>query len=634
MPYHSLNEFIQKLNREDELRVIDQLVSPELEITEITDRISKSHGGGKALLFTHNGTSFPVLINAFGSLNRMCLALGVDDLNATGRDLKTFMDSFSTRSGSFLEKLQLLPRLNEAASFLPKTIKRKGQCQQVVHMQPDLGILPILKCWPFDGGKFITLPMVHTKDPHTGIRNVGMYRMQVLGPDETAMHWHRHKTGARHFEEYRKLGEKMPIAVALGGDPVYTYSATAPLPDQLDEYILAGFLRKKRVELVKCLTQDIEVPSDADIVIEGYVDPSEDFVREGPFGDHTGFYSLADYYPRFHVTCITHRKDAVYPATIVGIPPQEDAWIARATEKIFLFPIRLTVVPELVDLHMPDVGVAHNLALVKIKKSYPGQALKVMNALWGAGQMMFNKVMIVTDSDIRLENYRELLNDISRNVKIPRDLHFAGGPLDVLDHAAQVMGYGGKLGIDATRKLPEEESDAGQPGFSNFSGLASEILPGLCELISRRVSIRLSEQSVAILFAMKPVDMPLRDLASGLQRCVVSEQETVFMLVDEPLDLEDIEMVVWYCLNNIDARRDLVVIPRLRNSNAILVVDGRKKKKGLRGFVRDWPNVIISSEKTIAAIDNLWEKLKIGNFVSSPSLRFRKLVENDGAEAK
>lgn len=634
MPYHCLNDFIQKLNGEDELRVIDQFVSPELEITEITDRISKSPGGGKALLFTNNGTPFPVLINAFGSLNRMCLALGVSDLDATGRDLKAFMDSFRNRPASFLEKLKLLPRLGEAASYLPITTKRKGQCQQVVYMQPDLGIFPILKCWPFDGGKFITLPMVHTKDPHTGIRNVGMYRMQVLGACETAMHWHRHKTGARHFEEYRKLGKRMPVAVALGGDPAYTYAATAPLPDQLDEYILAGFLRKKRVELVKCLTQDIEVPADADIVIEGYVDPSEDFVLEGPFGDHTGFYSLADYYPRFHVTCITQRENAVYPATIVGIPPQEDAWIARATEKIFLFPIRLTVVPELVDLHMPDAGVAHNLALVKIKKSYPGQARKVMNALWGAGQMMFNKVMIVTDSDIPLENYRELLADISRHVKIPRDLHLTGGPMDVLDHAAQVMGYGGKLGIDATRKLPEEESDASLQFFSDLPNIASGSLPGLCDLIAGQVSISFSNRNVAILLALKPSDMPFRDLASGLQQCVASGQDSVFILVDEPVDLVDMEMLLWYALNNIDARRDLIVIPELGTGNSSLVVDGRKKRKGHREFVRDWPNVIISSEKTIAAIDILWEKLKIGIFVSSPSLRFRKLVENDGAEAK
>lgn len=634
MPYHNLNDFIQKLNGEDELRVIDQFVSPELEITEITDRISKSPGGGKALLFTNNGTSFPVLINAFGSLNRMCLALGVTDLDATGRDLKTFMDSFSNRPASFLEKLKLLPRLREAASYLPITTKKKGQCQQVVHMQPDLGILPILKCWPFDGGKFITLPMVHTKDPHTGIRNVGMYRMQVLGACETAMHWHRHKTGARHFEEYRKLGKRMPVAVALGGDPAYTYAATAPLPDQLDEYILAGFLRKKRVELVKCLTQDIEVPADADIVIEGYVDPSEDFVLEGPFGDHTGFYSLADYYPRFHITCITHRENAVYPATIVGIPPQEDAWIARATEKIFLFPIRLTVVPELIDLHMPDAGVAHNLALVKIKKSYPGQARKVMNALWGAGQMMFNKVMIVTDSDIPLDNYRELLVDISRHVKIPRDLHVTGGPLDVLDHAAQVMGYGGKLGIDATRKLPEEENDVSFPVFSDLPNIASFPLAGLCDLIAGQVSISLSDRNVAILLGLKPSDMPLRDLASGLQQCIAPGQDSVFILVDEPVDLADTEMLLWYALNNIDARRDLVVIPGLGGGYSSLVVDGRRKKKGQREFVRDWPNVIISSEKTIAAIDSLWEKLKIGNFVSSPSLRLSNLVENDGAEAK
>jgi len=267
----------------------------------------------------------------------------------------------------------MLPKLSQVASWMPTSIGGKGKCQEVIMKNPDLNKLPILKCWPADGGKFITFPMVHTIDPVTGIRNVGMYRMQVFEPGLTGMHWHRHKTGARHFEEYKKLGKKMPIAVAIGGDPVYTYAATAPMPDNFDEYMLAGFLRKKKVELVKCLTQDIEVPADADFVIEGYVDPEEDFIWEGPFGDHTGFYSLADWFPKFHISCITHRKDAIYPTTIVGIPPQEDAYIAKATERIFLAPIKLTMLPELIDMDIPVAGVAHNLTIVKIEKSFPGR---------------------------------------------------------------------------------------------------------------------------------------------------------------------------------------------------------------------------------------------------------------------
>jgi 4-hydroxy-3-polyprenylbenzoate decarboxylase len=275
----------------------------------------------------------------------------------------------------------------------------------VIHGDSDLTILPVLKTWSRDGGPFITFPQVITIDPVSGIRNVGMYRMQVFEKNLTGMHWHKHKTGARHFNAYKKLGKIMPVAVALGGDPVLTYAATAPLPDNIDEYLLAGFLRKKRVKLVKAVTQDIDVPEEADIIIEGYIDPSEDFIYEGPFGDHTGFFSLADWYPKFHVTCITHKKNAVYPATVVGIPPMEDAWIAKATERIFLTPIKLTMIPELEDMNIPDVGVAHNLTMVSYRKSFSGQSGKIMNALWGAGQMMFNKILITFDSDVQLENY-------------------------------------------------------------------------------------------------------------------------------------------------------------------------------------------------------------------------------------
>jgi 3-octaprenyl-4hydroxybenzoate decarboxylase (EC 4.1.1.-) len=275
---------------------------------------------------------------------------------------------------------------------MPKVKSGKGECQEVVMTNPDITKLPVITCWPKDGGPFVTLPVIHTKDPNTKTRNVGMYRMQVFGPTLTGMHWHKHKVSARHFNEYKKLKKRMPVAVALGGDPVYAYSATAPLPENVDEYMLAGFLRKKRVELVKCITQpEIEVPADADFVIEGYVDPEDELIWEGPFGDHTGYYSLPDWYPRFHITAVTHKKNAVYPATIVGIPPQEDAWLGKATERIFLAPIKMTMVPEIVDMDMPVEGVFHNLVIARINKEYAGQGQKVMNAMWGAGQMMFNK---------------------------------------------------------------------------------------------------------------------------------------------------------------------------------------------------------------------------------------------------
>ena len=384
MSYKSLSHFISLLDSAGELTRISEFVSPRLVVSEIADRFIKHKGN--ALLFENTGTAFPLLINAFGSEKRMCMALGVTRLDEIGDNINQLLQNLLGPKESFLDKLKILPSLNEMASFMPKRIGRKGDCQEVIMPNPDLGKLPVLTCWPADGGPFITLPVVHTKDALTGIRNIGMYRMQVLGPSTTGMHWHLHKGAAQQFRKYKELGQKMPVSVTLGGDPAYTYVATAPLPENMDEYLLAGFLRKKKVELVKCLTNDLEVPEDVDFVIEGFVDPNEDLVLEGPFGDHTGFYSLADYYPRFHVTCITHRRNAVYPATIVGIPPMEDEWLGKATERIFLVPIKATVVPELTEMNMPVEGVFHNIALAAIEKTYPGQGLKVMNSLWGAGQ--------------------------------------------------------------------------------------------------------------------------------------------------------------------------------------------------------------------------------------------------------
>ncbi|MEN9497285.1 MAG: hypothetical protein RL750_184, partial [Bacteroidota bacterium] len=339
MAWNDQEQFIQALEKAGELLRIKTFVDPKWEIAEITDRISKSGGGGKALLFENTGTGFPVLMNAYGSEKRMCMALGVDQLDDVAREIEGLFKLLSSPKESIIDKLKLIPKLGEFASWMPKVRSGKGACQEVVHLDPDMSLLPVITCWPKDGGPFITLPVIHTKDPLTQSRNVGMYRMQVFGPKLTGMHWHKHKVSAKHFSEYKKLNKRMPVAVALGGDPVYAYSATAPLPENVDEYMLAGFLRKKKVELVKCLTQpEIEVPADADFIIEGYVDPNDELIWEGPFGDHTGYYSLPDWYPRFHVTAITHRKKAVYPATIVGIPPQEDAWLGKATERIFLAP--------------------------------------------------------------------------------------------------------------------------------------------------------------------------------------------------------------------------------------------------------------------------------------------------------
>ncbi len=378
--HNNLQEFIDRLEREGELLRIKTAVDTQYEIAEICDRVSKSRDGGKALLFENTGTDFPVIINMLGSEKRMSMLCDVERLEMLTERIDSLLRSATSPMDSVWDKLRMLPLLTDVAKWVPRKSSSRGECQQVVLQGDDIDLetLPILKCWGFDGGRFITLPMVNTVSAESRARNVGMYRMQVFDSKTTGMHWHIHKTGARHYEEYRARGERMPVSVALGGDPTYTYAATAPMPDNLDEYLLAGFLRQKSVKLAKCITNDIYVPSDCDFVLEGYVDPAEEIVIEGPFGDHTGFYSLQDYYPKFHITAITHRRNAIYPATIVGIPPQEDAYIAIATERIFLSPIRFALNPEVRDLYMPTAGTAHNIAITSIESRYSGQAQKVI----------------------------------------------------------------------------------------------------------------------------------------------------------------------------------------------------------------------------------------------------------------
>jgi len=455
MKVSGLADFIETLDKNKELIRVKDFINPQLEITEITDRISKQQDGGKAILFENTGTDFPLLINALGSEKRIALAFGRNSVYELEREIEGLFKVLMSPKDNLWDKLKLLPTLKDVSRWMPQKVKGKGRCQEIRMENPDLRKLPVLTCWPADGGPFITLPGVHTVDPETGQPNVGMYRLQVFEKVLTGMHWHKHKTGANHFEKYKKLGKRMPVTVTLGGDLTYTYAATAPMPENMDEYILAGFLRKNPVKLVKCLTNDLYVPEDSDFVIEGYVDPKEDLIWEGPFGDHTGFYSLADWYPKFHVTCITHRKNPVYPATIVGIPPMEDAYIGLATERIFLTPIRMSMVPELKDMTLPVAGVAHNFTVVKIDKSFPGQAVKVMNSLWGAGQMMFNKILIVTESEVDIHNPAELAKAFIENFDADYSLHFSKGPLDVLDHSSSKFAFGSKLGIDLTQPLPK-----------------------------------------------------------------------------------------------------------------------------------------------------------------------------------
>jgi len=629
MILNGLHDFVHLLESEDELKRIRVQVDPVLEMAEITDRISKQKGGGHALLFEKTGTSFPLLINSMGSLRRISLALGVNDLDEIGKDIKALFTNLTRTKSGWKEKLMILPQLGKISSWMPKIITGTGKCQEVVMESPDLSVLPILKCWPRDGGRFITLPLVHTLDPETGVRNVGMYRMQVLNRNTTGMHWHRHKVGARHYNAYKKLRLKMPVAVVLGGDPVYTYVATAPLPDQMDEYLLAGFLRKKKVELVKCLTQEMEVPADADIVIEGYVDPTENLFMEGPFGDHTGYYSLEDWYPAFHITCITHRKDAVYPATVVGIPPQEDAYIAKATERIFLAPIQLSLLPELIDMDLPASGVAHNLCLVSIRKSYPGQAAKVMNSLWGAGQMMLNKTLIVVDDSVNVHNYPDVINRVSNNFNPKTDLYFSKGPLDVLDHAASKMGFGGKVGIDATRKLPEEVVPV--PGQKEILVKPVLKMKDYPEMVDINTSFIDSGIPLLICAIHKKPSLDLKEWARDF--CTNDQLKTVkiICLVDKEVPLTDPFILTWIITNNMDPNRDAWLFYQ-DNEVVLLVIDGTRKIPLSRDFHRDWPNIIVSDEETIKRVDQIWPELDLGKKLSSPSLKFQNLVKKGGAK--
>jgi 4-hydroxy-3-polyprenylbenzoate decarboxylase len=451
MAYNSLADFVQVLQQQGELKRITYPVRTELEIAEIADRVMKR--AGPALFFENViGKQIPVLINAFGSAKRMALALGVGDVEEIAREIEKLVHIKPPKL--FKDKLKLLSQLVRLAGIPPKVVK-DGSCQEVIHREPDLNLLPVLTCWPGDAGPFITLPTVFSQDPVKGTRNVGLYRMQVYDARTTGMHWHLHKVGARHYQYQKQQNRRMELAVCLGGDPALIYAATAPLPDQIDEVLFTGFLRKKGLELVKGVTVNIEVPANSDIVIEGYVDPAQPLRREGPFGDHTGFYSLADDYPVFHVTCITHKKNPIYPTTIVGRPPMEDAHIGKATERIFLPLLQLTF-PEIVDMNLPVHGVFHNLAIISIKKEYPAHARKIMHALWGMGQMMFTKILIVVDHDVNAQDLSEITWVVGNHIDPKRDVIFVEGPVDVLDHAAPVMGFGSKMGIDATRKWRTE----------------------------------------------------------------------------------------------------------------------------------------------------------------------------------
>ncbi|HEY6006116.1 MAG TPA: menaquinone biosynthesis decarboxylase [Anaeromyxobacter sp.] len=452
MAYASLAEFLDRLERAGELVRVREKVDPVLEMAALADRAAKQEG--PALLFESPASgSFPVAMNLFGTRRRASWALSCEDYEDHAKELRALLRMAPPQS--FWDKLKMLPKLGKLASMAPRRAS-SGASQEVVDRDPDLRKLPVLTTWPHDAGPFLTFPQVITRDPETGIRNVGMYRLQVLGPRRLAMHWQLHKTATAHYRGYKKKGERMmPVAIALGGDPALTYCASAPLPPNVDEYLFAGFLRGEAVRMVKGVAVDLEVPADADIVIEGFVDTSAPLVREGPFGDHTGFYSLADDYPALDVAAVTWRKGAVYPATIVGPPPAEDFWMGSATARLFL-PMLQMIFPEIVDMAFPAEGVFHNLCLVSMKKEFPGHAKKLMHGLWGSGQMSSTKTLVVFDDDVDVQDVSQAAWRALANVDARRDLVVVDGPVDVLDHAAAHFGLGGKIGVDATKKWAEE----------------------------------------------------------------------------------------------------------------------------------------------------------------------------------
>jgi 4-hydroxy-3-polyprenylbenzoate decarboxylase len=605
MKYFSLKEFITRLELEGELVRIKESVSPILEIAEITDRVSKQPGGGKALLFENvEGSSMPVLINAFGSAKRMNLALGVHNLEDIAKRIESYIKI--PPPTTLLDKAKLLPMLLQAAQFPPKLIHpTRPPCQEVVHLNDDidLGMIPILQCWPQDAGRFITFPIVINRSVDNKIRNVGLYRMQVYDKKTTAMHWHIHKDGAHFFHEYRKQNKVMEVAVALGADPASCYSASAPLPYGIDEFLLAGFIRKASVPLVKCKTVDLEVPANAEIVLEGYIDPSEKRL-EGPFGDHTGYYSQDGDYPVLHITAITHRKDPVYLTTIVGIPPQEDFYLGRATERIFL-PLLRTQLPEIIDMDMPVEGVFHNCVIVSFDKRYPMQSRRLMTTLWGLGQMSFVKTIITVDAEVDVHNYEEVAKLLLDKVDFDTDLFFSEGILDVLNHASDQMLYGSKLGIDITPKIE------GEPGFNKEVPVqtdrpelpSAEAITEMFNDVQACKLLKLQSQRTVLFIGLNKTSPKEGEqfIQKFLKHPECSAIE-ILIVLEGHVELENISTVMWKFFNNLDPKRDFYF------DGGRLGIDVTQKFSE-EGYQQRWPDEIEMTSEIKTKVDKKWNDL-------------------------
>lgn len=603
MAYADLRAFIDRLEAEGELVRITTPVSPHLEITEITDRVSKGPAAqNKALLFENvEGSAMPVLINAYGSARRMALALGVDDLEDLRRNLGTLIDprlpqglrAMAGRGMDFLGALRSI-------GLGPKRVRQgKAPCQEVIITDdPSLDLLPIPTCWPEDGGPYITLPQVITRDPVTGARNVGMYRLQKYDSRTLGMHWQRHKGGAEHEREARAVQkDRIPCAIALGGDPAQMWCGSAPLPPNIDEYLLAGWLRGQPVPFVKCITQDIEAPANAEIVIEGYVDPNEHRM-EGPFGDHTGFYTPPDLFPVFHVTAITHKRGAIYPTTVVGKPPMEDYWMGKATERLFL-PLMQLFQGEIADVNMPAEGVFHNLVIVGLKPRFPGHAQKVMYGLWGLGLMMLSKGFVVVDADVNVHDLDAVAAAVLNNVDWRRDVTIVDGPVDQLDHAAIRDSYGGKIGVDATRK-PDRAP--------------VEIAPLPAEAITAVGEGWHSPRAGVVLVAVDKAQRPVREVFAAIWDAAPGVN---IVALDSFVDVQNVSDAAWRALGNVDWRRDIAI--RGGPIDHFAGDDGPRGQIGIDattktaddGHPRGWPVEIAMSEDVRRRVDEKWPQVGV-----------------------
>ena len=596
--YKNLQSFLGNLERAGELKRIRHQTSPHLEISRITDSESKKPGGGKALFFENvTGSSFPVATNIFGSTKRICLALSVTNLDQLGKRIKKYIDFMPPKN--FREALNIVPMAFNVSKFFPRSYKHKTPpCQEVVLKGNDIDLskLPVLWCWPKDAGPFVTLPLVFTKSLVTGKRNVGMYRLQIFDKNTTGMHWHIHKDGSHYYNEYCEKDKRMPVAVAIGADPATTYAATAPMPRGVDEMILAGFIRKKPVLMTRCVTIDMEVPAEAEFVLEGYVEPGE-LKREGPFGDHTGYYSLAGDFPVFHVTAITHKKNPIYNATLVGRPPMEDCYMAKATERLFL-PMLQTVMPEICDYWFPWEGVFHNIVIVSIDKEYPGHAQKIISGLWGQGQMSFCKAIVVVDKNIEPSNYTRVIKTLVKKFDITSDIIHAKGVLDVLDHSSPFINFGNKIGIDLTDRFSGEPARRETINrFSDYKVHAEDLkAQTLADIIKNHIP---DDSGCRHLFSEQP---EYKKYSNQIAAVSVEKTESkggsyfadillgidelcgfnIFLLFDAGINLNDNSLILWKIFNNVDPGRDIIF-----KDNRI-VIDACKKWP-IDGHHREWP---------------------------------------------